>query len=312
MNYLNIAKRTFDIEAQEILKMKDNLTEDFCRAIEAILSSDGKVILCGMGKSGIIAKKIAATLSSTGTSSFFLHPGEAYHGDLGMIEAKDVVVLISNSGKTEEVIKLIPSLKRQGNVTISITGNPQSELARFADHSLNAHIEDEGCPLQLAPMSSTTATLVMGDALAVALMKARNFEDKHFAQFHPGGALGKRLLSTVNDFMQTENIPTCDIDDSILAVIKKMNSGRMGLVVVFENDEPVGIITDGDLSRHLGKEEEECFDFVAKDIMSAPPKSLLPSDKLSDAEDMMNTEKVKAVLVIEDKQLLGVLEIYSF
>ena len=203
---ITIAKKVFKIQSKEILNLSNLLTNDFENAVKSVFNTKGKFIICGMGKSGIIGKKIAATLASTGTPSFFLHPGEAYHGDLGMIEKEDILLLISNSGETDEVLKLIPFLKSQGNITISMSGNPKSTLGINTDYHLNIAIEKEACPLSLAPMSSTTTTLVMGDAIAVALMKLRDFKDEHFAKFHPGGSLGRRLLSTVSSVMKKENL----------------------------------------------------------------------------------------------------------
>ena len=197
MNINDIAKEVFEIESNEIAKLSSLLTDDFSGAIHAIINAKGKFIISGMGKSGIIGKKIAATLASTGTPSFFLHPGEAYHGDLGMIEKDDIVLLISNSGETDEVLKLIPFLKSQENVVIAMSGKPDSTLAQNSNYHLNISIDKEACPLQLAPMSSTTATLVMGDAIAASLMKRRDFKDENFALFHPGGSLGRRLLTKI-------------------------------------------------------------------------------------------------------------------
>jgi arabinose-5-phosphate isomerase len=229
MNIKNIVKEVFEIESKEIANLSNLLTEDFENAVDAVINSKGKFIICGMGKSGLIGKKIAATLASTGTPSFFLHPGEAYHGDLGMIERQDVVLLISNSGETDEVLKVIPFLKSQGNITISMSGNPSSTLAKNTTYHLNIAVQKEACPLQLAPTSSTTATLVMGDALAVALMKLRDFKDKDFAQFHPGGSLGRRLLTTVESVMKKENLPVCNESESIKNIIHTITDGKCGL-----------------------------------------------------------------------------------
>ena len=219
MNFSDIARSVFSVEAKAVSALSDNLSTDFDDAVSAILSSEGKTIVCGMGKSGIIGKKIAATLASTGTPSFFMHPGEAYHGDLGMVSPDDVFIAISNSGETEEVVKLIPFLKDNGNVLIAMTGNPDSTLAKAANYHLNVGVEEEACPLQLAPTSSTTATLAMGDALAVTLMKARDFKPENFARFHPGGSLGRRLLSRVENEMVSDNLPVIQPDASVAEVI---------------------------------------------------------------------------------------------
>jgi len=210
INILNVAKKVFEIESNEIKNLSNRLTSDFEDAVRTIYNSKGKLIVSGIGKSGIIGKKIAATCASTGTPSFFLHPGEAYHGDLGMIEKKDVVLLISNSGETDEILKLIPFLTAQANSTISMTSNPKSTLAKNTDCHLNIFVEKEACPLRLAPTSSTTVTLVMGDAIAVSLMMLNNFQDTSFAKFHPGGSIGRKLLTTVDSIMTKDNLPICN------------------------------------------------------------------------------------------------------
>ena len=209
------------------------------------------MIVIGIGKSGLIGKKIAATLSSTGTPSFFLHPGEAFHGDLGMVGADDIVMLISYSGETDEVLKIIPFLKWNKNMIISITGNPNSTIAKNSHHHLNITITREACPLALAPTSSTTAALVMGDALAVALMESRQFQQEDFARFHPGGSLGRKLLAKVKDLMRTDNLPFINKDASFTELLLRMSEGRLGMVIVGTADNFEGIVTDGDLRRAL-------------------------------------------------------------
>ena len=256
-NSLDIAKEVISIEAKEIQNMSKYLTTDFDSCIDEISSSKGKFIICGMGKSGLIGKKIAATLASTGTPSFFLHPGEAYHGDLGMIEKEDIVLLISNSGETDEVLKVIPFLQTQGNTIVSMTGNPKSSLALNSNYHLNTYVEKEACPLQLAPTSSTTACLVMGDVLAVCLMKKRNFKAENFALFHPGGSLGRRLLTRVENVMTSNDLPICKKENSVKEVIHTITKGKCGLAVVMENEVILGIITDGDIRRAM--EEKEKF-----------------------------------------------------
>jgi arabinose-5-phosphate isomerase len=259
MNIKNIAKEVFEIESKEILNLQNNLTGDFEKAVKSVFESKGKFIICGMGKSGIIGKKIAATLASTGTPSFFLHPGEAYHGDLGMIEKEDLLLLISNSGETDEVLKVIPFLKSQGNITISMSGNSKSTLALNTDYHLNIAINKEACPLNLAPMSSTTATLVMGDAIAVALMKLKDFKDENFAKFHPGGSLGRRLLTTIESVMKKDNLPICSSDTNIKKIIHNITDGKCGLVVVVDDNKINGIITDGDVRRAMETNEDSFF-----------------------------------------------------
>ncbi len=231
-----IAKEVFIIEAREVLNLSNSLTEDFQMAVEAIFNSKGKLIVSGIGKSGIIGKKISATMSSTGTPSFFLHPSEAYHGDLGMVEKSDIVLLISNSGESDEVLRVIPFLKSNGNKIIGMSGNVNSTLAKNSDYHLNIGVEKEACPLQLAPTSSTTATLVMGDALAVVLMKLRDFKERDFAKFHPGGSLGRRLLTKVEDVMHKRSLPICPRDTDIKDVIQIVSKGKLGLVVVLDRE----------------------------------------------------------------------------
>lgn len=312
MNINDIAKEVFEIESKEIANLSSLLTQDFNDAIKAILGTTGKFIISGMGKSGIIGKKIAATLASTGTPSFFLHPGEAYHGDLGMIEKDDIILLISNSGETDEVLKLIPFLKSQHNTVIAMSGNPQSTLAKNSHYHLNIAIEKEACPLQLAPMSSTTATLVMGDAIAVALMRLRDFKDTDFAQFHPGGSLGRRLLTKVKDVMKTDNLPLCSEDTTVKEIIHKITDGKCGLVVITENDTIKGIITDGDIRRVMESQEENFFKLRAKDIMSTTPKQILEESRLVEASDIMSENKINSLLVIDcDKKLSGIVQMYD-
>lgn len=310
MNSAKIAKEIFEIESMAIKKLSNILTKDFENAVQAVFNSSGKFIISGMGKSGIIGKKIAATLASTGTPSFFLHPGEAYHGDLGMIEKEDILLLISNSGETDEVLKIISFLQNQGNVIISITGNPISTLAKNSDFHLNVHVEKEGCPLNLAPMSSTTATLVMGDALAAALMKIKGFQDQDFAQFHPGGSLGRRLLTTVKDVMHKENLPTCSAKENIKEIVKIISNSQFGLVVVVDGQTIQGIITDGDLRRAMNN-EERFFSFSASDIMTKTPKTIDLNLKLTQAQEVMAKEKVNSLLVTENDNLVGIVQIYD-
>lgn len=305
---LKRALEVFNVEADAILNLANNLTTDFEKAVKAVYSSRGKFIICGMGKSGLIGKKIAATLASTGTPSFFLHPGEAYHGDLGMIEKQDVVMLISNSGETDEVLKVIPFLKSQGNITISMSGNPNSTLAQNTMYHLNISVVKEACPLQLAPTSSTTATLVMGDALAVALMGLRNFQDKDFAQFHPGGSLGRRLLTTVESVMKDEPLPIAQYTDTIKDVIHKVSNGKYGLVVIMDGNNIEGVITDGDIRKAMEINEEKFFSLQAKDLMSKYPKTILHDTKLTDAVEIMNREKVNSLLVIKYDKFVGIVQ----
>jgi arabinose-5-phosphate isomerase len=311
MNINSIAKEVFKIEAREIANLANNLTVEFEKAVEAILKCRGKLIISGMGKSGIIGKKIAATMASTGTPSFFLHPGEAYHGDLGMIERDDIVLLISNSGETDEVLKVIPFLKAQDNRVIGMSGNIESTLAKNSSYHLNISVSQEACPLQLAPTSSTTATLVMGDALAVALMRLRDFQDRDFAQFHPGGSLGRRLLTKAEDVMSSENLPICSLDDNIKDIIEIISDRKMGLVVVIDNSIIMGIITDGDIRRAMESKEEQFFSLKAQDLMSKNPKIIDIKSKLTEVQKLMTEYKVNSLLVCEERKLVGIIQIYD-
>ena len=311
MNIKNIAKEVFSIEAKAILNLSNLLTDDFEKVVQDILVCKGKFIISGMGKSGIIGKKIAATMASTGTPSFFLHPGEAYHGDLGMIEKDDMVLLISNSGETDEVLKLIPFLKAQGNITVAMSGNSDSTLAKNTTYHLNVSVEKEACPLQLAPTSSTTATLVMGDALAVALMKLRDFQEKDFAQFHPGGSLGRRLLTHVEDVMTKENLPIVKKESSMKELIQVISTARLGLAVVLEGKRIVGIVTDGDIRRAMESLEEQFFRLKTEEIMSIDPKTIDRKEKLMMAQKLMTDAKVNSLLVVENNHLVGVVQIYD-
>jgi arabinose-5-phosphate isomerase len=312
LNILNIAKEVFEIESREIQNLSSSLSKDFEKSVNEILVSSGKVVVCGMGKSGIIGKKISATLSSTGTPSFFLHPAEAYHGDLGVVEKNDVIILISNSGETDEVLKLIPFFKSNKNKTISMSGNHNSTLARNTDYHLNIGVEKEACPLQLAPTSSTTATLVMGDALAVALMKMRDFKDVDFAKFHPGGSLGKRLLSKVSDVMKKENLPICEKLTSSKEIIHQISFGKVGSVVVLDNEKIAGIITDGDIRRAMEMKEETFFSLTAENLMSKNPKTIYKNQNLEEASEIMNRYKINSLLVLdEEEKFVGVVQMYD-
>jgi len=312
MDIKKLAQEVFEIESKEIANLSKRLTDDFEKAINAILQSSGKLIVSGMGKSGIIGKKIAATLASTGTPSFFLHPGEAYHGDLGMIEENDIVLLISNSGETDEVLKLIPFLKHQKNCTISMSGNDDSTLAKNTNYHLDIAVDKEACPLFLAPTSSTTATLVMGDALAVTLMKLRDFKEENFAKFHPGGSLGRRLLTTVGDVMKKKNLPIISSQATIKEVIQRISEGKLGLVVIIDNNKIIGIITDGDIRRTMESREKDFFNLKAEDLMSNHPKLIYESDKLISASNIMSQHKINSLLVVnESNDLVGVVQVYD-
>ena len=313
VNSIDIAKEVFDIESAQIKNLSTQLTEDFEVAVQVILRGKGKLIVSGMGKSGLVGKKIAATLSSTGTPSFYLHPAEACHGDIGMIEKDDIILLISNSGETDEVLKLIPFLTSQGNKTISMSGNPNSTLAKNSQHHLNIAVQKEACPLQLAPTSSTTATMVMGDALAVALMKYRGFEDQNFAKFHPGGRLGKRLLLTVEEVMKKNPTPFVAFDASIMDVIQEITKGQCGLAIVQSSKEKVlGIISDGDIRRAMKEREDNFFKMRAEDIMTKNPKTIFKDEKLTEASKQMTQHKINSLLVLDqNKNCLGIVQVFD-
>nr|WP_257936439.1 KpsF/GutQ family sugar-phosphate isomerase [Campylobacter lari]MCR6517243.1 KpsF/GutQ family sugar-phosphate isomerase [Campylobacter lari] len=311
MDAIKIAKEVFEIESKTILDLCDNLNEGFNKAIELILSIKGRCVVSGMGKSGHIGAKIAATLASTGTPSFFMHPGEALHGDLGMLTSEDVLLAISNSGETEEVLKLIPVIKKRKIPLIVMVGNQNSTLAKQADIFINIAVKKEACPLQLAPTSSTTATLAMGDAIAVALMRARNFRPDDFALFHPGGSLGRKLLTRVGDLMVSNNLPIVSPESEFNELVDVMTSGKLGLCIVLENEKLVGIITDGDLRRALRANDKPRFDFKAKEIMSESPKTIEASAMASEAEELMLKHKIKEIVVTQDEKIAGIIQLYA-
>ncbi|HEA8207421.1 TPA: KpsF/GutQ family sugar-phosphate isomerase [Campylobacter jejuni] len=311
MNTLEIAKEVFEKEAQAILDLATNLDENFNQAVNLMLNTKGRCIVSGMGKSGHIGAKIAATLASTGTPSFFIHPGEALHGDLGMLTSEDVLIAISNSGETEEILKIIPAIKKREIPLIVMCGKKNSTLVKQGDIFLNIAVEKEACPLQLAPMSSTTATLVMGDALAAALMKVRNFKPDDFALFHPGGSLGRKLLAKVKDLMVSSNLPIVHPDTEFNDLVDVMTSGKLGLCVVLENEKLVGIITDGDLRRALKASDKPRFDFKAKEIMSINPKVVDADAMASEAEGIMLKHKIKEIIVGKEEKVVGIIQLYA-
>ncbi|MFY0745653.1 KpsF/GutQ family sugar-phosphate isomerase [Campylobacter sp. LH-2024] len=311
MEAIEIAKEVFRIEAESISDLASHLDENFNQAVEFIFHSQGRCIVSGMGKSGHIGAKIAATLASTGTPSFFVHPGEALHGDLGMITPQDVLIAISNSGETEELLKIIPVIKRRKITLIAMTGNLNSTLAKQANVCLDISIKKEACPLKLAPMSSTTATLVMGDALAAVLMKKKNFKPDDFALFHPGGSLGRKLLTKVKDLMVSRNLPIVHPQTEFNDLVNVMTSGKLGLCIVLENENLVGIITDGDLRRALKTNDKPRFDFKAKEIMSNNPKVIDADAMASEAEELMLKHKIKEIVVGKDGKVVGIIQLYT-
>ena len=312
MNARAYAIQCIKDEAQAVLDLIPKMDDDFDRAVELILQCKGKVIVTGVGKSGHIGAKIAATLASTGTPSFFVNPLDVYHGDLGVMAQGDVVVAISNSGQTDELLRFIPMVLHFGIPIIAMSGNPQSLLAKYSTCHLNVSVEKEACPLNLAPTSSTTATLVMGDALAVALMERRNFKPQDFAQFHPGGELGKRLLTTAQDVMLTENLPLLSANMQLGDAIILVSKGKLGLGVAINSGEIEGIITDGDIRRAMEKWQKEFFSHTVGDIMTRQPKRVGPETKISEIQKLMNEHKIHSVLVADgDNHLLGIVDRYA-
>jgi arabinose-5-phosphate isomerase len=307
----DIAKKVFDIEIASLQHVASIIDEQFDKAVYSILKASGKLVVCGMGKSGHISKKISATFTSTGTPSFFMHPAEAFHGDLGMISKYDVVILVSYSGETEEVLKIVPYLQYNKNTFIAITGNPSSTLAKNATYHLNVRVKQEACPLELAPTSSTTATLVMGDALAVALMTARNFSPADFAKFHPGGRLGRKLLVRVKDLMRTDKLPFINQTASFTQLVLQMSEGRLGMVIVGTPEVVLGVITDGDLRRGLVK-FTDIHHLPITDLMNPYPQIINEHELVYDAEELMISRKITTLLIKNDSNvLIGVYQIFN-
>lgn len=311
MNHLAIAKEALIAQAQAVSLLADRLDGEFQRAVELMRECKGRAAVCGMGKSGLIGKKMVATFASTGTPSFFLHPAEAFHGDLGMLKPTDVLILISYSGETEEVVKLIPSLKSFGNKIIAMTGAGKSTLARHADIWLDISVEREVCPNNLAPTTSTLATMAMGDALAVALIEALDFKPMDFARYHPGGSLGRKLLTRVSDVMNT-NTPVVGLETSFHDCLWVMTASRLGLAVVIEQGNLVGLITDGDLRRALLSNPAIVNDKVAN-FMTLNPHTIKADAQLAEAEAYMQEHKIRALLVTsaEGCGVVGVVEIFD-
>ncbi|MEZ9768243.1 SIS domain-containing protein [Vibrio breoganii] len=305
---IDIAREVIQTEIEGLDYMAKRLGSEFEVAINAIINTKGRTIICGMGKSGIIGKKIAASFASTGTPSFFMHPGEAFHGDLGMVKPEDVFIAISNSGETDEVLKLLPFLRDNDNFVIAITGKENSTLASNSHCHLDIAVPKEACPLQLAPTSSTTATLVMGDALTVALMDVRGFKPENFARFHPGGSLGRRLLSKVRDEMFSDSLPSVSADADFTSIIHKISSSHLGLTLVNLNNDTLAIITDGDLRRAMELKGRDVFDLVAKDIASINPASISPEYNIQEAYEVMESKGITSLIVQENNTVVGILK----
>ena len=308
----DLAKEVFDIEAKSILRLKDNIGENFDKAIEILYNCKGRVIVTGMGKSGLIGKKIAATLSSTGTPSYFLHPAESTHGDSGIITKQDVVIAISNSGETQELLNLLPIIKRFGVLMIGMTGKMGSTLAQASDVVLDISVEREACPLNKAPTASTTATLAMGDALAVCLLEKRGFTEEDFLIFHPSGALGKGFLYKVSDLMKTEDLPIASESDSFNKVVEIITAHKLGMAMILNSKgELSGVLTDGDIRRTLMK-YGNTSNLIIKDVMTAEPKRINPAAYGASALHLMEKYSITALAVVdENNKPVGVIHIHD-
>lgn len=309
---VEVARKAIHTEMLALRHMEETLGDDFAAAVELILAGKGKCIVTGMGKSGLVGRKIAATLASTGTPSFFLHPGEAFHGDLGMISREDVVLALSYSGETDEILKIVPFIHSNGNKLISMTGNADSALAKNSDVHLDVGVREEACILHLAPTTSTTAQIAMGDALAISLMQLRGFTSVDFARLHPGGSLGRRLLMTVGNVMRSKELPVVSPDCPAAEMIHAISKGGLGLIIICEGDRIEGIVTDGDVRRAMECRRAEFFSIRAADIATPNPKTISVNEKLIEAEKMMTRNKVTSLLVTgDDGKLQGVIQIYD-
>jgi arabinose-5-phosphate isomerase len=304
------AKKTILSESDSIAKLVDYLTNDFSQSVEKIYECKGRVVITGIGKSAIIAQKIVATLNSTGTPSMFLHASEAVHGDLGMLLKDDIVICISKSGNSPEIKVLVPLLKRFGNTLIGMTADLNSFLGKESHHVLHAHVDSEACPNNLAPTNSTTAQLVLGDALAVCLMEMRNFKSEDFAIYHPGGALGKRLLLRVKDMLDMTHTPQVAPDASIKKVIMEISEKRLGVTAVVDNNKVIGIITDGDIRRMLN-ERDTFADLTAVDIMTKNPKNINSSILVSEALNVLENNAITQLVVIDDNEYKGIIHLHD-
>lgn len=307
--YREIAEKCLRDEAQAVLNLLPLLDEDFDHVVDLILALKGKVIVTGVGKSGHIGAKIAATLSSTGTPAFYANPLDLYHGDLGVITPDDVVLAISNSGQTDELLRFVPSLLERGVPLVGMSGNPDSLLAKHATYHINICVKEEACPLNLAPTSSTTATLAMGDALACALMEARHFRERDFARFHPGGTLGRRLLVTAADVMRTDDLPVVDPTMTLGQAIICISNGKLGLAVAMTEGKVTGLVTDGDIRRATERLQAGFFNVKVEEVMTHTPVCVPTTAKLGEILNILHHRKIHAVLVTDAEQhLLGVVD----
>jgi len=312
MNVREVAARCLRDEADAILQAIPQLDDAFNRVVEMILGCEGKVVVTGVGKSGHVAAKIAATLASTGTPAFFLNPLDAFHGDLGMLSGKDIVLAFSNSGQTDELLRFVPFLHEHHIPLIGVSGNPESLLARNSDVHVLMHVAHEACPLNLAPTSSTTVQLAFGDALAIALMEVRHFDARDFAELHPGGTLGKRLLSTAHDVMRTEDLPTISPSMSLAEAILIVSRGKMGMAVAMEGERVAGIITDGDVRRAMERMHEDFYNVRVAEVMTTSPKCVSADTKLTQIQQILHKNNIHAVLVTDhENHLVGIVESLS-
>ena len=312
-NSLKYGERCIREEAQALLDLIPQLDENFERAVDLIYHCRGKVIVTGVGKSGNIGAKIAATLSSTGTPAFFINPLDAYHGDLGVMTSDDVVLALSNSGHTDELLRFVPMLLHMNVPIIGMSRNPNSLLAKYSTVHIQVKVDHEACPLNLAPTSSTTAVLAMGDALAVALMQVRDFRPRDFAQFHPGGELGKRLLTTAEDVMRTDDLPIISQDMHLGEAIIEVSKGKLGLGISLDDEgRVIGILTDGDIRRAMERWQEQFFNRTVSDIMTRNPKIVTPQTKVTEIQRVMHLHKIHSVLVCnKQNKLLGIVDSYA-
>ncbi len=309
-NILELAKATLLSESQSIAKLADYLDDSFKNTVEIIYNSTGRLVVSGIGKSAIIAQKIVATMNSTGTPALFLHASEAIHGDLGMVQPQDVVICISKSGNSPEIKVLIPILKRFGNTLIAMTGNMTSFLAKEANFVLNTTVDAESCPMNLAPTNSTTAQLAMGDALAVCLMELRDFKSDDFAKYHPGGALGKKLLLRVQDMLENSLKPMVTAQANIQQVIFEISEKRLGVTAVVDKNVVIGIITDGDIRRMLSKNDSFAH-LIAKDIMTQNPKTIQSNAMVVDALNLLEDFAITQLVVLDNQEYKGILHLHD-
>ncbi len=311
---LEQAKRILRIEADAILNLIERIGSEFDDAVNLMLACKGKVVVTGMGKSGQICRKIAATLASTGTPAFFLHPAEGIHGDLGMVAKSDVVVAISYSGETAELLQILPSVKRLGVSIVALTGNPKSSLAKFSDVVLDLGVREEACPMGLAPTTSTTVTLAMGDALAISVLEKRGFKEDDFALLHPGGSLGRKLLIKVKDLMKVgTDIPLIRESASVREALVEITSKHLGTTgVVGVDGKLIGIITDGDLRRHLNKKDSDFFSYRPTEMMTPKPKTIREEELASGALHVMETQAITSLFVVNDQFYpIGIIHIHD-